>query len=159
MLDFGLGRYTAAGVLDATFGNGGKVTTNFTEGPYPGAPSVSRDSIARLLPYGADKVVAVGTAIRPRTGSDFALARYVLTNAPPPAHVDGRNLIYNRSAYDGNDPAITDQEISATATDKEALLPGQTATFANVSSYSRGINEIVVRFDRPRAGLSPPDLA
>jgi hypothetical protein len=36
---------------------------------------------------------------------------------------------------------------------KEALLPGQTATFANYTSYSRGINGIMVDID----GLADPD--
>lgn len=52
--------------------------------------------------------------------------------------VAGRKLFYNNSYFDSSSDA------DAIATDKTALLPGQTATTANVSSYSRGINGIFV---------------
>ena len=38
--------------------------------------------------------------------------------------------------------SATDDE--AIASDKVALLPGETATFANYTSYARGINGIMV---------------
>jgi hypothetical protein len=61
------------------------------------------------------------------------------------ADVAGRHVFYNRSAYDGGDAAATDADDNAIATDKAALLPGGgAATFANVTSYSRGINGIMV---------------
>ena len=47
-------------------------------------------------------------------------------------------------SFDGNDPAANAADDAAIATDKTALLPGQTATFANYTSYSRGINGIMV---------------
>jgi hypothetical protein len=55
-----------------------------------------------------------------------------------------RNLFYNNSAHDGNNPAINAADDLAIADDKSALLPGGTATFANYSSYSRGINGLMV---------------
>ncbi len=58
--------------------------------------------------------------------------------------VVGRQLFYNNSAFDGNNPGISSDDDSAVATDKTALLPGQTATFANYSSYSRGINGVMI---------------
>lgn len=58
--------------------------------------------------------------------------------APPPAQVVGRHIFYDRSAYD----AISDD--AAIATDKRALIPGEMASFANVSSYSKGINGVMV---------------
>jgi hypothetical protein len=104
-------------------------------------------------------VVAVGSAYTPDTGGDFALARYIVNPPPPPAHVNGRDLVYNRSGYDGNDPAITDREFNARAIDKHALLPGQAATFDNVSGYSRGINGLLVGFDRWLDSLTAADFA
>jgi hypothetical protein len=85
--------------------------------------------------------------------------------------VTGRHLFYNNSAFDGHDPAPTFADVDAVAPDKVALLPGGgTATFANVSTYARGINGILIDFAgipaRPltaadfefRAGRSgPPD--
>ncbi|MGA2060941.1 MAG: hypothetical protein ABSG67_10700, partial [Thermoguttaceae bacterium] len=52
--------------------------------------------------------------------------------------IAGRYIFYNNSKFDaaGDSGAI--------ATDKTALLPGQTATFANYTSYSLGINGIIV---------------
>ena len=59
--------------------------------------------------------------------------------------VVSRNLFYNQSSYDGNNVAITSSDDNAIATDKTAYIPGSgAATFANVSSYSKGINGIMI---------------
>ena len=60
------------------------------------------------------------------------------------ASVVGRYAFYNHSAWDGNNTAATAQDDAAIATDKRALLPGQQALFANYTSYSRGMNGIMV---------------
>lgn len=62
----------------------------------------------------------------------------------PAASVVGRYVFYNDSRYDGNSAAADARDDSAIAPDKRALLPGQTATFANYTSYSRGIDGIMV---------------
>jgi hypothetical protein len=54
------------------------------------------------------------------------------------ATVQGRHIFYNESAFD------TTTDDGAIATNKTALLPGQTATYANYINYSRGINGIMV---------------
>src|SRR5205823_218623 len=109
--------------------------------------------------YPGERVVLVGAAILPRTGNDFALARYVLTAAPPPAQVVSRGVFYNRSTYDGNDPGINGlQDLLALAPDKQALLPGQTATFANVTSYARGINGVYLRLNQELSSITPDDF-
>ncbi|MGD0655260.1 MAG: hypothetical protein ABSA16_13015 [Thermoguttaceae bacterium] len=54
------------------------------------------------------------------------------------AAIAGRMVFYNNSKFD----AVSDD--NAIATDKSALLPGQSATFVNYTSYSRGINGIMV---------------
>ncbi|MEX0677546.1 MAG: proprotein convertase P-domain-containing protein [Pirellulales bacterium] len=75
------------------------------------------------------------------TGRDFG-------NQQPPtgaASVVGRFLFYNQSTFDGNDGATGAADDAAMATDKVAYLPGAgIATAASVSSYSRGINGIMV---------------
>ena len=59
--------------------------------------------------------------------------------------VASRLLFYNQSKFDGNNAAINASDDNAIATDKTAYLPGTgTATFANLSSYSRGINGVIV---------------
>jgi hypothetical protein len=61
------------------------------------------------------------------------------------ASVVGRFLFYDNSKYDGNIAGVNPSDDGAIATDKAAYLPGQgPATFANVSSYSKGINGIMV---------------
>ena len=69
-----------------------------------------------------------------------------------PAIVVGRHIFYNNSAFDANDPAANKLDDAAIATDKTALLPGEKATFANYTSYSRGINGIMVDIQ----GLADP---
>jgi hypothetical protein len=64
--------------------------------------------------------------------------------APPLATIQGRHIFYNQSAFDGNNPAANSSDDNAIATNKTALLPGVSATFANYTSYSRGINGIMV---------------
>jgi len=55
-----------------------------------------------------------------------------------------RHILYNDSYFDGHDPAANADDDGAIAPDKAPLLSGQTATFANYTSYARGINGIVL---------------
>ena len=81
-----------------------------------------------------------------RNTSEFSPAvRATQTPLPPggfpqgTAAVAGRHVFYSNSAFDragGDDAAI--------APDKRALLPGEAASFANVTSYDRGINGVMV---------------
>ena len=80
--------------------------------------------------------------------------------APSPgafyANVVGRNIFYNRSGFDGNNAAANAADDAAIATDKSALLPGAAATLANYTSYTRGINGIMVDVaGRPIRRASP----
>ena len=66
--DFALARYNPDGTPDATFGNGGQVTTDFL--------GFEDDAFSVLIqPDG--KIVAVGSANDPATFYDFAAARYL----------------------------------------------------------------------------------
>jgi hypothetical protein len=58
--------------------------------------------------------------------------------------VQSRKTFYNHSAWDGYDPAANAQDDAAIATDKQALLFGETATFANYTSYSKGLNGLMI---------------
>jgi len=69
-----------------------------------------------------------------------------------PHGVVGRYVLYNNSAFDGNNPAAALLDNAAIATDKVALMPGGTATFANYTSYNRGLNGIMVDI----SGLANP---
>jgi uncharacterized delta-60 repeat protein len=66
--DFALARYNSDGNLDATFGNGGQVSTDFV--------GLEDDALSVLIqPDG--KIVAVGSANKPATYYDFAAVRYL----------------------------------------------------------------------------------
>ena len=65
--DFALVRYNNDGSLDTSFGNGGKVTTDFSN---------SQDMASAIAVQGDGKIVAAGTAEFNVGGSDFAVARY-----------------------------------------------------------------------------------
>ncbi len=67
--------------------------------------------------------------------------------------VTGRHIFYNNSAFDGRWADADVRDDAAIATDKQALRPGETATFANYTSYSRGINGIMIDVD----GLADPE--
>jgi hypothetical protein len=67
----------------------------------------------------------------------------VVTDVVEYATVAGRHVFYNRSAFDGNDAEANAADDGAVA-DKQALLPGQAAAFVNYTSYTRGINGLMV---------------
>jgi hypothetical protein len=78
-------------------------------------------------------VIEVGTEI---AGLNFA-------NVTP--GVVGRSLFYDASKFDGAFAGISSLDDLAIAADKSAYLPGAgMATFANISSYVRGLNGIMV---------------
>ena len=69
------------------------------------------------------------------------------------ATVVGRHVFYNNSAFD------TANDDAAIATDKTALLPGQTATFVNYTSFSKGINGLIIDIaELPVKTLAPDDF-
>jgi hypothetical protein len=78
--------------------------------------------------------------------------------------VVARHLFYNQSGtstrYDHNDLAINSLDDNAIATDKTAYLwedPGA-ATFANVSSYTKGINGIMVDISGSHPSITAADF-
>ena len=149
--DYAIARYGLLGELVTSFGTGGKVLTNLDPTPSGSSPLAGRDEILELLPYPGDRVVAVGSTVTSKEGNDYSAARYFLVDSTPPARVTLRGLFYNHSKFDGNNPAIDDQDFEAIS-EKAALRPGGTAGFNHYTSYSRGINGIVVLFD---ANVSP----
>jgi uncharacterized delta-60 repeat protein len=65
--DFALARYNPNGSLDASFGTGGKVTTDFAKG----------HDVAHAIALQRDgKLVVAGYSEQSGRGSEFALARY-----------------------------------------------------------------------------------
>ncbi len=59
--------------------------------------------------------------------------------------VAGRQLFYNQSTWDGGTDSVTTNDDSAIATDKTAYIAGSgSASSAALSSYTRGINGVMV---------------
>ena len=92
----------------------------------------------------------------------------LLSRAPdaPPAAVVARHVFYNHSAFDNHSPGAAPDDDRAVATDKIALMPGDSPTPANVTGYARGINGVMIDVaglrDDPGAGdfaldVSPSD--
>ena len=63
---------------------------------------------------------------------------------PPRPQIVSRFAFYNKSNWDGQNGSSNIADNLAIATDKQALLPGQTATFQNYTSYSNGMNGIII---------------
>ncbi len=79
------------------------------------------------------------------TNGSIAAAQAVGTIRTDNASVVGRLLFYDDSQYDGNVAGANAGDDGAIATDKAAYLPGGgPAALANISSYSKGINGIMV---------------
>ncbi len=67
-----------------------------------------------------------------------------LSVTPPRPTVVGNYIFYNIRAFDGQNGSSNLTDDNAIDTTKTALLPGQTATFANYTSYDRGINGVMI---------------
>jgi hypothetical protein len=62
----------------------------------------------------------------------------------PVPTIVANSVFYNNSAYDGQNGTSNQTDTTAVAVDKQALMPGQTASFQNYTSYSKGINGIII---------------
>jgi hypothetical protein len=74
--------------------------------------------------------------------------------------IAGRHVFYNNSKFDGNDPAANAADDPAIDAAKEALLPGGgKAAFKNYTSFSRGLNGIMIDIaGLPVSTLDPADF-
>ena len=104
---------------------------------------------------GADRV----TAMAGKTVSGGRLNALGTLRALDPSAVVGRHVFYNHSAFDGRNPAAGGADDAAVAPDKVALLPGQPARFAHYTSYSRGINGVMVDLRNPAGEVGATDFA
>jgi hypothetical protein len=67
-----------------------------------------------------------------------------LTVTPPVPTIVGNYVFYNNSVFDGFNGSSNVTDDNAIATNKQALLPGQTATFQNVTGSAKGINGVMI---------------
>ena len=73
--------------------------------------------------------------------------------------VTGAYLFYNNSAFDGNNAAINASDDAAIATDKAPLRELQKANFGNYSSYSRGLNGLMIDIASPNGTPTLTDFS
>ncbi|MDB5290176.1 MAG: hypothetical protein JWL69_1417 [Phycisphaerales bacterium] len=112
-----------------------------------GTTSLAASATSATHTYATPGTGTIKVDIIDTVGTWLGAGKLVLTVTTPVAvtpKVVGRYVYYNNSSFDGNTPAATTADFAALATDKQALLPGQTASFANYTSYSKGINGIML---------------
>jgi hypothetical protein len=120
----------------------------------------------RLHPTWSDNSNSTGD--NPGAAGDYprTLDLYSARIDVPSIPVAGRHVFYNGSLYDGNNPAAqaplagpNNDDDDAIAPDKRALLPGQTATYANYTNYEYGINGIMIDvYSLPATTLTAADF-
>lgn len=107
----------------------------------------------------AARLATVTLEVQAFTSAGFAVVPVKSVIELSPAVV-GRHLFYNGSKFDGGSTAINAADAAAIATDKIAYLPGSgVATTASVSSYSRGINGVMIDIAGLNASLSAADFS
>ena len=117
-------------------------------------PRATWQQVRAALFRGVDPLAAIGG--RSVTGGRLSAEGALL--AMLPAAVVGRHVFYNGSAFDGRSTAAGPEDDAAIATDKSPLLPGQAATFANYTSYSKGINGLMVDLRNPQQAPTAGDF-
>ena len=102
------------------------------------------------LPAGQYTLTIPGAALKGSPGlatpPDFT---FTFQYPPPPSRVVGRHVFYDHSGFDlsGTNQVPNERDPAndlAIATDKRALLPGEAASFANLTSYGKGINGVMI---------------
>ncbi len=74
-------------------------------------------------------------------------------------NVLNRMLFYNQSKFDGNDSAINDADDNAIAIDKQPYFAGSgLAEFSSVSSYSHGINGLMIDIAGSHPNITAADF-
>jgi hypothetical protein len=111
-------------------------------------PSVTKPMIV-LAGEGKDSI----------TGGAGADLLYGDSNFNTAASIVDRKTFYNQSSFDGNNAGHDVADDNAIAVDKNALLPGETATFKNYTSYSAGINGLMIDIANPRHTPTAADFA
>jgi uncharacterized delta-60 repeat protein len=121
--DFALARYNTFGVLDPTFGSGGKLTTDFAGGD-------DRALAVALQTHG--KFVVAGVAANGATGNDFAVARYFYDGTLDSSFGTGGKVTTAFSAGGGDDQALA----AAFQTDGNIVAAGRAFNAGTNSDFA-----------------------
>ena len=126
---------------------GDTLTVNTTPvvGPANGTLILNADGTFRYEHDGSENFTDSFTyEVSDGVNTDTAVVSITINAVADEASIAGRSIFYNGSSFDGNDSSANADDDGAIAPDKTALLPGQTATFENYTSYSRGINGVII---------------
>ena len=121
--------------------------TGLAPGPYVVRAELQEDWIRTTPSDGALAATAVEGANTANV--DFGVRQRRL-------QVSGRHVFYNNGAFDGRDPAVNEADDGAIAADKSALPTGGSPSYANITSYVRGINGVMIDVHEL---LAPPTAA
>jgi hypothetical protein len=114
-------------------------------------------TISTTLAAGSYRLVVASQANYGDIGQ-YSVSATVSTAAPVP-QVLARRLFYNNSVYDGNDPAINAADDAAIATFKSPYFAGGgLATFTNMSTYSLGINGLMIDLANAPPSITAADF-
>jgi hypothetical protein len=157
----GLSRVPAAPTLVSATASPGPVVhlTWTTPSPFTQNVEVYRKTgpggtYGRIATLGGGETVYNDQAVTPGTQYFYTVkatdlagsspASNELAVTPPAPTIIANSVFYNGSKYDGQNGSSNQTDTNAVTTDKQALLPGQTATFRNVTSYAKGINGVII---------------
>jgi uncharacterized delta-60 repeat protein len=129
--DWGIVRYNADGSLDNSFGQGGRLDTSFGRDDSPVDALITADG----------KLLVIGTGEPNATGSDFALARYLLTDPHPiTAKVEAGVLkITGTDVAETIRLAVSSQKLSITGVNQSFA----TSLFSRIEIDAKGDNDTV----------------
>ena len=119
--------------------------TTLTNAEYAGTPSHSYAFAA----VASDNAGNVGDIATVAASSTVTLAANTFSTA---------HIFYNNSGFDGHDAGANANDDNAIATDKVPLLPNAKATFSNYTSFSKGINGIMIDVAGELGTLSAADF-
>ena len=140
-------RAAYGGDVPVTWGNRAHIANN---APRPGSDLVD-DLMNGVVFYRGERY--------PISELDYAILKDVgVPVAPKDVRVTGRHVFYNASAFDGRNSGANVRDLDAVATDKRALLPGERAGLDNITSYSRGINGVLIEFAGTPEPLTAADF-
>jgi uncharacterized delta-60 repeat protein len=134
--DFALARYNSDGSLDSNFGNGGKVTTDFS--------GLSDDQAHNVVIQGENVIVA-GESYAPGRGFEFALTRYKNDGSLDQSFGDGGKVLTGLFHIGEHGRAAVVQSDGHLTVAGSGLMPG------------RGIN-YVVEVIRYIVAPKPPEI-
>jgi hypothetical protein len=133
----------------------------------PTATITSPDPINQPLlrqltfPISMNIVIEIGEDVPSLSGSitGQVVATATLPEPVEPAEIVGRHIFYNQSKFDGNSSLINASDDLAIAPDKSVYLPGSGAsTFSNITSYTRGVNGVMVDIANAAGTLTVDDF-